>query len=72
MERIMETRRFNVLIQKEENWFVARCIENNVASQGPCIDDAMNNLQEALELYYESEQVPDFKQTFMTTLEVVL
>ena len=25
---------FTVSIQQEENWFVAKCLENNVASQG--------------------------------------
>jgi predicted RNase H-like HicB family nuclease len=65
-------KRFTVLIWEEEKWFVARCLENNVASQGSNLDEAMNNLREALFLYYENEQVPEFKQTYVTTLEVVL
>ena len=24
--------KYNVIIQKEENWYVAKCIDNNVAS----------------------------------------
>jgi predicted RNase H-like HicB family nuclease len=65
-------KRFTVLIWEEEKWFVAQCMENNVASQGESLDEAMNNLREALSLYYENEQVPEFKQTYVTTLEVVL
>lgn len=41
---------YNVMIQKEENWYVAKCIDNNVASQGKTIEEAMQNLKEALEL----------------------
>ena len=42
-----------VIIQKEENWYVATAIESGVASQGKTIDEALANLSEALELYYE-------------------
>ena len=41
----------NVMIQKEEEWYVAKCLDNNVASQGKTIDEALKNLKEALELY---------------------
>ena len=41
----------NVMIQKEEEWYVAKCVDNNVASQGKTIDEALKNLKEALELY---------------------
>ena len=43
----------NVLITKEENWYVANSIETNVVSQGHTIEEALENLKEALELYYE-------------------
>lgn len=42
--------KYNVIIQKEENWYVAKCIDNNVASQGKTIEEAMENLREALDL----------------------
>ena len=29
-----------IFIKKEEEWFVATCIENNIASQGKTIDEA--------------------------------
>ena len=44
---------FTIAIQKEENWFVAKCIENNVASQGKTMDEAIINLREAIALYRE-------------------
>jgi len=62
-----------VIIQKEENWYVSKCLENNVASQGKTIEEAMRNLKEAIELYYEDEK-PDFKEndTLITTMEVAI
>jgi len=61
-----------VIIQKEGKWFVARSVEYGVASQGKTIEQAKDNLQEALELYLED--APSQKQTangapLVTTLE---
>ena len=61
---------FTVAVQKDDDLYVAKCLENSVASQGKTIDEAMENLREALSLYYEDEQLPTFSQTFVTTLEV--
>ena len=63
---------FNISIQKDDDWFVAKCLENNVASQGKTMDEAMDSLREALALYYEDEALPVFPRTFVTTLEVAL
>ena len=40
-----------VKIEQEEEWFVATCLENNVASQGKTVNDAVANLKEAIALY---------------------
>ena len=64
--------KFNVIIQKEENWYVAKCIDNNVASQGKTIEEAKNNLKEALELYIKNEKPEEPKEIFITTLEVAI
>ena len=65
--------RFTAVIQKEEDWYVARCVENGVASQGGTIEASISNLREALELYYE-DSAPKIAQTpsFVTTLEVAI
>lgn len=47
--------KYNVIIQKEDAWYVAKCIDNNVASQGKSIEEALANLKEAVELYYQDE-----------------
>ncbi len=64
--------KYNVIIQKEEKWYVAKCIDNNVASQGKTIEEAINNLKEALELYIQNEEPVQPKEIFVTTLEVAI
>ena len=44
-----------IRIEKEDDWYVATCFENNIASQGKTVDEAMENLKEAISLYYEDE-----------------
>lgn len=56
MSRIV---RFTATITPEDGWYVARCIEIEVASQGRTIDEALANLREALELYFEDEPAPE-------------
>ena len=64
--------KYNVIIQKEEEWYVAKCIDNSVASQGKTIEEALENLKEAIELYYQDEPPIEPKQLLITTLEVTL
>lgn len=64
--------KYNVIIQKEENWYVAKCLDNNIASQGKTIEEAMGNLKEALELYMQDEKPVQPKEIFITTLEVAV
>lgn len=55
--------KYNVIIQKEENWYVAKCIDNSVASQGKTIEEAIKSLKEALQLYYKNEEIVLPKET---------
>ncbi|RJR47509.1 MAG: type II toxin-antitoxin system HicB family antitoxin [Deltaproteobacteria bacterium] len=45
---------FPPVITKEEQWYVARCLELGVVSQGKTSEEATANLKEAVELYLES------------------
>ena len=38
-------------LHREEDWYIAQCLEVEVASQGHTIDEALANLAEAVELY---------------------
>lgn len=66
------TIKYNVIVQKEENWYVAKCLDNSVASQGKSIEEALENLKEALELFAQNEQQEQPKQLLVTTLEVAI
>ena len=59
---------------KDDDWYVAKCIDNSVASQGKTVEDAMANLKEALELYYVDSQREEISgdQMFVTTMEVTV
>ena len=64
------------MIQQEDDWYIAKCVENDVASQGKTIDEAIGNLKEAIALYYEDEKeeiiLPKNDQIFVTTLEIAI
>ncbi len=49
--------KFSAILQKEGDWYVSLCPELDIASQGKTVEEAVNNLQEAVELYLEDEDV---------------
>ena len=49
----MKTQTFTASISQEDEWYIAQCLEVDVSSQGKSEDEAVNNLREALELYFE-------------------
>jgi predicted RNase H-like HicB family nuclease len=67
-----------IKIEQEEEWFVATCLENNIASQGKTINEAVVNLKEAIALYYEDDTNKEDlnsirnEQIYITTLEMTL
>ena len=66
-------RTFLVSIQKEDKFFVARCPELGVTSQGETLEEAQANIKEAIELYIESfgEDLPrETSKPLWTTVEV--
>jgi len=50
--------RLTAAVNREDPWYVARCLEVEVASQGRTVEEALSNLKEALELYFEDETPP--------------
>lgn len=50
------TREFSVVVQREGDIFVAQCLDVDIASQGASEEEALVNLQEALELFVQSPQ----------------
>ena len=47
----------NALVWREGDMFVAKAVEIEVASQGKSAKEALINLQEALELYFQDEKI---------------
>ena len=46
-------RSFTARVWREGEWFVSQCAEVDVASQGRTSEEAVANLREALELFFE-------------------
>ncbi len=51
-------RTLTAALHQEEDWFIAQCLEVDVASQGHTINEALANLAEAVELYPEEVDHP--------------
>jgi predicted RNase H-like HicB family nuclease len=47
-------RSFSASVWREDEWYVAQCLEVDVASQGRTEEEALANLADALELYVSS------------------
>lgn len=48
--------RLTAAISCEGDWFVAQCLEVDVASQGRTLEEARDNLAEALALHFEDQE----------------
>ena len=66
------TLRLTAAITPDGDWFVARCLDVEVASQGHTIDEALTNLREALELYFEDEPAPETHEPIVAPVEIRL
>jgi len=69
------TYQFTAIIEKEGEGYVALCPELDIASQGDTIKEARKNLQEALELFFETASPQEIKQrihdeVYITHMEV--
>jgi predicted RNase H-like HicB family nuclease len=63
------------IINREGGGYVALCPELDIASQGDSIEEARDNLREALELFFECASPAEielraFQETYITHLEV--
>jgi len=64
------TKTFSASIWKEEEWYIAQCMEVDVASQGKSKAEALANLREALELHYEEPMATLFPEIEKITVEL--
>jgi predicted RNase H-like HicB family nuclease len=45
-------RTFTASVTQEDDWYIAQCLEVDVASQGETAEEALASLGEALSLYF--------------------
>jgi predicted RNase H-like HicB family nuclease len=75
LNMMKQKRQFTAIINREENGYVSLCPELDIASQGNTVEEARNNLVEALELFFEVANATEIKrrlheEVFVTSLEV--
>ncbi len=52
------SRVFTAAVHQEDDWYVARCLEVDVASQGRTVDEAVANVADAVKLYLDAVDKP--------------
>jgi predicted RNase H-like HicB family nuclease len=66
-------RTLTAAVQRDNDLYVARALEVEVASQGETIEEALSNLREALELFFEDDDASiELAHPLVTTLEIGL
>lgn len=71
------SRKLTAIIEAEGNGYVALCPELDIASQGKSVEEARENLQEALELFFETASTEEIVQrlhgeVYVTQVEVAV
>ena len=66
--------KYTTIITKEGKWYVSKCVELGVASQGKSVEEAQENLKEAIELYLDGapskEKLFSREAPFITFLDI--
>ena len=60
----------NAILIKEEDMYIAKCPEVGTISQGHSIEEALENLKEATELYLEEFPLKIGERSLLTTFEI--
>jgi predicted RNase H-like HicB family nuclease len=71
--RYYQGMKFTAAIRREGAWYVAQCLDVEVASQGHTVESALENLREALSLYLEdlpADQKAATSPPLIKTIEV--
>lgn len=67
-------RSIKAFVHKGDNYYVAECLEIAVVTQGKTLDETLANLQEAVALHLEGENLADYdlapNPSLMVTLEL--
>jgi len=68
-------KQLTVIIEREGDGYVSLCPELDIASQGDTIEEARNNLREAIELFFETASPNEIEtrlheEVYVTQVEV--
>jgi predicted RNase H-like HicB family nuclease len=61
---------FSASVWPEDGWFVAQCLEVDVASQGRNEQEALENLKEALALHFEPPRATAARRIRLVEVEI--
>lgn len=67
----MKSRSFTVILHKEDDMYIAECLEVGTVDQGETIEQAIAGLKEATRLYLEEFSLPETAPIFVTNLSRV-
>ena len=70
-------KQMTAIIEREGNGYVSFCPELDIASQGDTVQEARENLREALELFFETASPTEIQQRlhdeiYITRLEIAI
>jgi predicted RNase H-like HicB family nuclease len=70
-------KQLTAIIEREEGGYVSLCPELDIASQGDTIEEARENLREALELFFETASAEEIQmrlheEVYVTRVEVAV
>jgi len=61
---------FTAILEKDEDMYVAKCSEVGTVSQGKTIEESIENLKEATELYLEEFPMKKNPKPILTVFEI--
>ncbi len=70
-------KQLTAIIEREGDGFVSLCPELDIASQGDTVEEALDNLREALELFFETASPQEVRErlheeVYVTRVEVAV
>ncbi|HYG63171.1 MAG TPA: type II toxin-antitoxin system HicB family antitoxin [Thermoanaerobaculia bacterium] len=70
-----QTHYLTAVIEREDDGYIALCPELDIASQGDTVEEAKENLREAVELFFECADPSEVErrlhpEVFVTSLEI--
>ncbi len=70
-------RNFTAVIEKEDDGYVSLCPQLDLVSQGETVEEARNNLQEAVQLFFEHASHDEItsrlsNEFFITNMQIEL